>query len=589
MKTKKIVNVVALGLLLCPFILSTSTSIVEASSHTQQVSPRASTYWGTKNPGGFVADFRVVGGDTLQIYNMGAHPNSQKVDYIWDPMPLKDVDPSFQTSIKKIVFEDGTKVTGDMSHMFDGLVNVTEIQGLEKLDTSGVTNMSCLFSGVKTTSLNLSNFNTSKVTAMSMMFMGCTALESLDLSTFDTSKVTTMSMMFRNTNKLTSIDLSTFDTSKVSDMDNMFANTNIPKGVLKKITLGTKSTQFAQQGSAGLSVTKGADYTGNWVLESGNSSKSFTDKTLFSMYNDLGYTAPGTYVWEKKNGGAITVHYQDEQGHKISDDAVLSGRKVGDRYSTERKNIAGYTFKEVKGNTSGNFTAQAQTVTYVYTKDPVKAADVTVKYQDESGKKLSDNITLSGNIGDTYTSSKKTINGYDLIKTIGQPTGTFTDTAQEVTYVYKKQSTPTPTQKIVNVYRLYNKKSMQHLYTADVNEYNSLPKLSKDWVREGVNFKEYKTGTSSTQTIYRIYNPKSGEHLNTKDTNEIKVLKSQGWKTEGVAFYAPKTGGKAIYRLFNPKAGIGAHFVTGDANEKNVLTKAPKEWKYEGVAWRSVQ
>ena len=61
------------------------------------------------------------------------------------------------------------------------------------------------------------------------------------------------------------------------------------------------------------------------------------------------------------------------------------------------------------------------------------------------------------------------------------------------------------------------------------------------------------------------------------------------WRSEGVAFYAPKTGGKPVYRLFNPNAGLGAHFVTKDAYEKNVLTHAPKEWKYEGVAWRSVE
>ncbi|UYT12326.1 hypothetical protein OF800_10130 [Lactococcus garvieae] len=29
--------------------------------------------------------------------------------------------------------------------------------------------------------------------------------------------------------------------------------------------------------------------------------------------------------------------------------------------------------------------------------------------------------------------------------------------------------------------------------------------------------------------------------------------------------------------------------MTGDSYEKSVLTKAPKEWKYEGVAWYSVK
>ncbi|MCI3861376.1 Ig-like domain-containing protein [Lactococcus garvieae] len=146
----------------------------------------------------------------------------------------------------------------------------------------------------------------------------------------------------------------------------------------------------------------------------------------------------------------------------------------------------------------------------------------------------------------------------------------------------------TSKQSPTGVYRLYNKKSMQHLYTSDVNEYKQLPEISHDWKREGINFKEYKNSDTTTVPIYRIYNPKSGEHINTSDKNEVHVLATSGWKNEGTAFYAPKSGGKAIYRLFNPKAGLGAHFVTGDVNEKNILTHAPKDWRYEGIAWRAV-
>ncbi|MGL5897113.1 MAG: MucBP domain-containing protein, partial [Lactococcus lactis] len=44
---------------------------------------------------------------------------------------------------------------------------------------------------------------------------------------------------------------------------------------------------------------------------------------------------------------------------------------VGDDYTTEQKDIDGYTFKEVQGSATGTFTDQAQTVTYVYTKNNV--------------------------------------------------------------------------------------------------------------------------------------------------------------------------------------------------------------------------
>ena len=73
------------------------------------------------------------------------------------------------------------------------------------------------------TEIDLSNFNTSKVTYMSCMFYYCSQLTSIDLSNFDTSQVTYMNSMFSGCSQLTSIDLSNFDTSKVTDMEYMFA------------------------------------------------------------------------------------------------------------------------------------------------------------------------------------------------------------------------------------------------------------------------------------------------------------------------------------------------------------------------------
>ena len=74
-----------------------------------------------------------------------------------------------------------------------------------------------------TTSFNLSNFDTSKMTDMSWMFDNCLSLTTLDLSNFDTSNVTNMSYMFSKCQSLTSLDLSSFDTSRVTDMSHMFS------------------------------------------------------------------------------------------------------------------------------------------------------------------------------------------------------------------------------------------------------------------------------------------------------------------------------------------------------------------------------
>ena len=139
----------------------------------------------------------------------------------------------------------------------------------------------------------------------------------------------------------------------------------------------------------------------------------------------------------------------------------------------------------------------------------------------------------------------------------------------------------------VDVYRLYNKVSQKHLYTASRNEYNVLPQKSSDWIREGVNYKEYNSPQTGTKAVNGVYNPRSGEHIYTSDPYEVKVVTSRnGWRSEGVAFYAPTKSAKPVYRLFNPAAGLGAHFVTGDGYEKNSL--ASRGWKYEGVAWYAI-
>ena len=119
---------------------------------------------------------------------------------------------------------DTSKVT-NMSFMFSGMSHLTTLD-LSNFDTSQVTNMNNMFSGMSNlTTLNLSNFDTSQVTNMSNMFAVTPKLTTLDLSSFNTSKVTNMERMFNNMTNLTTLNLSNFDTSQVTNMSNMFAVT----------------------------------------------------------------------------------------------------------------------------------------------------------------------------------------------------------------------------------------------------------------------------------------------------------------------------------------------------------------------------
>ena len=114
-----------------------------------------------------------------------------------------------------------SKVT-DMPCMFNGCKKLQSLD-VSGFDTSNVTDMKWMFSDCSgLTSLDLSSFDTSNVTDMGEMFENCVNLISLDVSSFNTSKVTDMKWMFSDCSDLTSLDLSGFDTSNVTDMTGMF-------------------------------------------------------------------------------------------------------------------------------------------------------------------------------------------------------------------------------------------------------------------------------------------------------------------------------------------------------------------------------
>lgn len=121
--------------------------------------------------------------------------------------------------IKKVVFKAGFRdeIHTTCSNWFYGCTNLTNIEGIENLNTSYVKNMSGMFdqcSNLET--LDLSHFNTEKVENMSNMFNGCTKLHDLNISSFNTENVTSMNQMFSNCSSLDSLDLSHFNAEGVN-------------------------------------------------------------------------------------------------------------------------------------------------------------------------------------------------------------------------------------------------------------------------------------------------------------------------------------------------------------------------------------
>ena len=111
----------------------------------------------------------------------------------------------------------------NLNSMFHGFNKLSEINGIDYLNTSEVTDMYSMFDSCeKLSKIDLSHFNTSNVTRMRYMFRYCTSLTTLNLSSFNTSKLSDISLMFFGDEMLRTIYVgSGWNTSKITDSNNL--------------------------------------------------------------------------------------------------------------------------------------------------------------------------------------------------------------------------------------------------------------------------------------------------------------------------------------------------------------------------------
>ena len=147
---------------------------------------------------------------------------------------------AIRENIKKVVFDASFANARPTSccRWFADCFYLTEIDGIENLNTQNVTDMSEMFTCCYAlTSLDVSNFNTQNVEDMTDMFLGCEGLSLLDLSNFNTANVMGMSSMFSGCSTLQTIFASDkFVTDKVSGGDDMFISCENLKGFIDYIS-----------------------------------------------------------------------------------------------------------------------------------------------------------------------------------------------------------------------------------------------------------------------------------------------------------------------------------------------------------------
>lgn len=383
-----------------------------------------------------------------------------------------------------------------MENMFGNGQSLTELD-VSGFNTSNVINMNKMFYYCSSlSSIDVSSFDTSNVTDMNSMFELCMSVTSLDLSRFITSKTGFINTMFKRCDNLEILNIQNFDRFTILFLSGTPKLNRLTIGEQMKLA----NPNIKPEGTAGLLNidTKTGIYTGAWVNTEGT--KVFASSKEF-MLNYNGATDAGTYVWQRVEGSPVTVSYVNENGVELSSPDTLTGGigeayettgkeipgyqmketqgnatgtfsdtpqavtyvyealqgehvtvryedtrgtlletvtltgKLGETFMSEEKSFAGYFLKTAPLTTSGTFTEEAQTLTYVYQGEV--GAPITVNYINQAGNEVAASITLTGQVGMTYTAKAKTPYGFAIVETPENETGVFGTMPQTVTFRYQ--------------------------------------------------------------------------------------------------------------------------------------------------------
>ena len=231
------------------------------------------------------------------------------------------------------------------------------------------------------------------------------------------------------------------------------------------------------------------------------------------------------YVYDEVLGD-VTVHYKDEDGKVIKEpEKDTTGAPINTVYDTRdhaHKTITtkdGRTYEIVPEKTQGleqGRVVEGNTdVTYIYKQ---VFGDVVVHYEDESGKKIKEDVTDTSHakVGENYdttdhktTAIKSGDKVYNLVpeKTKGNEKGKVTKGVTEVTYVYKEVKAE-PTKKGTNAKgEDVNGKTMlagsTEIYTINIDndQYKGLTGVTEKDKQAGLMFVEKYSGKYVTPNL----------------------------------------------------------------------------------------
>lgn len=283
---------------------------------------------------------------------------------------------------------------------------------------------------------------------------------------------------------------------------------------------------------------------------------------------------------------------QDVQGTTVvpESQAPASSQKTaenaGQQAAAEESNAGTQENKEAEdsrtnGGDSAKANANAGTATDGIPEAKVDAADSeTVPKKDDSQASSTD-APDTGSVAEEVT--EPTAENAQAVETPQQAVTTDVAapeaSAAEVVSTASSDVTVQAAQiTYMNMYRLYNPWTGEHLYTSSLDEAKNNTTIGWRW--ENVGWVAPDSGTP----VYRLYNPYSGDHHYTESDSERDYLASIGWRYEGIGWYSDtESDAVAVWRQFNPYATIGTHNYTTSTAERDNLVSIG--WRNENVGW----
>ncbi|WP_338230650.1 MucBP domain-containing protein [Lactiplantibacillus paraxiangfangensis] len=407
---------------------------------------------------------------------------------------------AYNASITKIEITGPVTFNTAAAGLFAGLSNLTQIDGLDQVDTSRTTNLNDLFYADSQLMdlTGVEHWDTSKVKTIDRTFFATALVGTLDLSHWDVGSLTSSSMTFcragafdDNSQRLfkllnlsgwdfqaPKVSLATFgyqlqalsidtsdwqNTSHITNMESMFTlaginnidissfdmrNLSTSYGgtwrmfnsamLLKEIKLGPNS-KLAGTGLRSVSETN--KYTGYWQnIGTGTASQPNGDQVLT--------TDQLVSIYDGNSTPAVdTFVWQPKAAEPVTvnyvdQDDPTHPIKSATTITGAIDDPFTITPPDIAGYTYQGtqddvpLTGTISGTAQTITLNYAKQGQVTVNYQDEAGTTIAPSKTMTGDLGTSYEIEPQAIDGYNYLS--GNLTGTFTSSDQTVTLTYRK-------------------------------------------------------------------------------------------------------------------------------------------------------